>query len=195
MFGLALATVASATLAAPAPRIAEPSPPEARAALDRAAACIVAASPGVASEMLGSDFRSPIYRAKMDRLVDANRGCFEVKWLKANRLLMAGAMAEHLIERQSSPLNVRLAKAASSSPAKPLSATDAAAFCVSRSDPDGAAALLATAPGSDAETAAATALATALGLCWRGKSLELSPAALRSMVATASFRLLAAGES
>ena len=175
-------------------RIADPSTPEARLAVDRAAACLVGNSPEVAAEMLAMDFRSTAYRRKMDFLFDANRGCVKARWIKVNRLLVAGAVAEHLVERGETPLNARLVRVAPTSVATPRTPSDAAAFCVARSDPDGVAHLFATAPGSGEETAAAEALAPALGLCAQGRPLSVSPAGLRSMVATASFRLLAAAE-
>ena len=193
LVAIAYVAVAAPGFAAQRP-LAEPSTPAARVVLDEAAACLVKRSPKVAAELLVMDFRTPAYRQKMGFLFDANRGCVKARWIKANRLLIAGALAEHLIEGEAQPLNARLARLSPSSPAAPRTPSDAAAFCVARSDPDGTTRLLATAPGAPEEILAAQALAPALGLCMGGRPMSVSPAGLRSLIATASFRLLAAVE-
>jgi hypothetical protein len=187
--GIALATVA---IAAPRP-IAEPSSLEARATLAAAASCIAKASPEATADLLTSDFRTTAYRGKMDRVVDHNRRCIKAKWIRANRLLLAGALAEELLMGDPAPLNTRLARNAAVSGATALSPSDHVVMCVARSDPDGTARLFATVPGSPEEGVAAQSLALVTSRCAEGgPKLSVSSAGLRSMLATASYRLLAA---
>ena len=73
--------------------------------------------------------------------------------------------------------------------------TDAIAMCVARSIPDEVAALLSSEPGSEGEFVAIKAVQLVAGMCSRGEKLEISTTGLRSIVATATYRLLAAQES
>lgn len=172
-------------------RIADPSTPEARATLHQAASCLAKASAGEASGLLKMDFRSPAYRTKMDRLFDNNRKCVTSRWIRSNRLLVAGDLAESLLTASSQKVNVRLAMLPAQSLAKPRTPTDAVAFCAARSDPDGVAKLFSTPVASADETAAATALNLALSRCNQtGKAISASASGLRAMLATATYRLL-----
>ena len=67
-------------------------------------------------------------------------------------------------------------------------------MCLARSDSDHVAALLTSPIASEAETKAADALTPALKACSQGTSVVLEPYGLRAIVATASYRLLAAQE-
>lgn len=172
-------------------RIADPSTPEARTTLFQAASCLAKASSGEASGLLKMDFRSPAYRTKMDRLFDNNRSCITARWIRSNRLLVAGDLAESLLTAASQKVNVRLAMLPAQSPAKPRTPTDAVAFCAARSDPDGVAKLFSTPVASADEAAAATALNLAFSRCNQtGKAISASASGLRAMLATATYRLL-----
>lgn len=172
-------------------RIADPSTPEARTTLYQAASCLAKASADESSGLLKMDFRSPAYRAKMDRLFDNNRKCVTARWIRSNRLLVAGDLAEVLLAASSDKVNVRLAMLPAQSPAKPRTPTDAVAFCAARSDPDGVAKLLSTPVASVEEATAATALNLALSRCNQtGKAISATAAGVRAMLATATYRLL-----
>jgi hypothetical protein len=193
--GLLIVQASSVIAADPAP-IEAPSTPEARVTLYKAASCLAKASRGEASSLLKMDFRSPTYRAKMDRLFGNNRECITARWIKSNRLLVAGDLAENLLAGSQEKVNVRLAKLPADVTISPRTPTDAVAFCVARSDPNGVAKLFSTSVASAQEASAATALGVALNRCNQtGKAISTSPSGLRAMVATATYRLLEGQES
>ena len=172
-------------------RISDASTPEARVTLYKAATCLAKASAGEAGGILKMDFRSPTYRTKMDRLFENNRSCITARWIRSNRLLVAGDLAENLLMASPQKVNVRLAMLPPQSPAKPRTPTDAVAFCAARSDPDGVAKLFSTPVASADEASAAAALNVALSRCNQtGKAISASASGVRAMLATATYRLL-----
>lgn len=168
------------------------STPEARLALHEAAACLAQSSSNEARDLLKMDFRSKQYRTKMDRLFDNNRPCLRgVRYLRSNRLLVAGDLAEHLFASAPQKLNVRLAAIPTDKPSKPRTDMDRVAMCVARSDPDNVARLFGTGVATASETTASGLLTPALNACnSTGKAISVSPSGLRAMLATASFRLI-----
>ncbi|WP_343520591.1 hypothetical protein [Sphingomonas sp.] len=167
------------------------STPEALRTIQRFGACIANASTAKATATLAGDFRTPTYRRAIDQLVDANRLCPESRgWyrMRASRLLLAGAIAERLVERDGRPVNVELAKAAAKPAASTYSPTDSAAMCVVRSVPDDVAKLFASEVASDGEKAAADAVQPVMARCLNNPQVQISIDGLRAMLATAAFR-------
>jgi len=174
--------------------------PDARQTLARYAACVAEKSPDKVSDLLTQDFRQTSYGNGLRNLVRANELCARQvgtrgERLRGQNLPFAAALAEAMMAREAVPLKARLAKAATGKEAATFAPSDKVAMCVARSTPDEVAALFATEVGSDVETQAATKLLPVVKLCAQDVKLETSVAGLRSIVATASFRLLKAQES
>jgi hypothetical protein len=200
MMFLALIHIAAAALA---PAAAEPSnTPEGRAALAEFAGCIVKSSPDKVHSALTRDFRSRDYRRELKTLSEINRDCLD-GWeglqrsrrvqLRAGGLPFAAALAEAMMKRDNAPLNARLLRAAKIE-APTYAPSDRVAMCIARSDADHVAALLNSSIASEDEAKAAEELNPALRACSQGTSVVLEPYGLRAILATASYRLLAAGE-
>lgn len=217
MITLAFALLAAAQTPEPAPRMDNtPTPwpdpereqdgaiskadPDARQALARFAVCVAAKSPDKVTDLLTQDFLETSYGNGLRNLVRANDLCARQvgtrgERLRGQNLPFAAALAEAMMAREAAPLNARLAKAATGKEALTYAPSDKVAMCVARSTPDEVAALFATEVGSDGEEQAATKLLPVVKLCAQDLKLETSVAGLRSIVATASFRLLKAQES
>lgn len=186
-----------AMLAIAAPASAQELRPEAspaaRAALAEFAGCIARTSNDKVDAALTADFKTRAYGRALRSLSENNRDCFRSRGtMRAGGLPLAAALAEAMLHRSHEPLNVRLLRA-SAIDAPTFSATDRVAMCVARSDPDNSARLLSAGIASDAEAAAAAALEVAVKRCTpAGVGIDLTPYGLRSIVATASYRLLAA---
>jgi hypothetical protein len=170
-----------------------------RVALATYGKCVSEREPSEARRLLTADFNGSAYRNSLRLLsADAERECANHSVKPGERmgfgnLLFAGAIAEAMLEADASPLNARLVRAAAQK-IETYGPTDAIAQCLSRSLPDGVAALFASEPESAAETAAAQPLLQAVPACSRAAGVtarvELSIPALRAMVATAAFRLV-----
>lgn len=189
MIGLALILMLASVQAQPA---LPPSSPEALRTIQSFGSCIADASTAKAAQTLAGDFRTPAYRRSIDQLVEANRLCAASRgWsrMRASRLLLAGAIAERLIERDGKPVNVELTKAAAKPAASSYSPTDTAAMCVVRSVPDDVAKLFATEVATDAEKSAADAVQPVMVRCLPStSSVSITTDGLRAMLATAAFR-------
>lgn len=169
---------------------------EAQKTLNNYAACVTTRSPEKAARLLEQDFRTTSYRNAMRELSRANEGCARRVGLRgslrANGLPFAGALAEQLAEQSSEPLNIRLAKAIAGRTPATYGRTDEIAMCTVRSAPDDVAKLFATEAGSAEEAAAGEKVGAVAQLCSRNARLEIATHGLRAMLATASYRLLAA---
>ena len=100
---------------------------------------------------------------------------------------------ERLIEQDAEPLLTRLSMAVIGPEAETFSYTDEVAMCAVRGAPDIVARLFATEIETPDEQASFAALAPVVAYCTKDRTpVEASPLAMRSMLATASFRLLAA---
>lgn len=181
-------------------RIDRTTTPEARQTMMRFADCVLAKSPEKVRDLLVRDFRTTEYRNGLRNLARNNEGCAQQVGLRgsmrADNLPFAAALAETSLRRETGqPLNVRLARAATSSKATPFSPSDQVAMCVARSTPDDVAALFATEVGSDEETKMTASVQKTSELCARGAKVEMSATGLRSVIATASYRLIAGQES
>jgi hypothetical protein len=190
-----------ATPAAARDNVAVANTPEARVAAEAYAKCVVLRSPRESARVLSMNFTTSRYRTALKMLSkSAERTCARDTIgdgsLRGADLVFAGAVAEALLESSSQPVNVRLARLSAELKAVPFSPTDAVAACVARSDPNGTGKLFETAVGSEAEVEAAKALSFAVGRCAQQLTpMSMSPFGLRSILATASFRLLSAQES
>lgn len=176
---------------------------DARLAIEAYGACVVKLSPKESARVLSMDYKKSTYRTALKMLVmNAERPCawdsFGKGSMRGDDLSMAAAIAEALIEADPKAVNVRLAGIGAAQ-RTPLSKTDAVAHCLARSLPDQVGQLFATAPASAAETAAATPLLQAVPSCARAagtsNQYDLTIPAVRAIIATASFRILAAQES
>ena len=180
-----------------------PADGAARVALGEFGKCVAMAEPGESARVIGMDFTSARYRTALRLLADEARddcardAVGNGNALRSANLLMAGAIAEGLLAGSGEPLNARLLRAAQAS-VPTYSPTDAISQCLARSLPDDAARLFRAAPASPQEAEAATALQAAVPACTRaagvGQRMDASVAALRAMLATATFRLLHAME-
>jgi hypothetical protein len=177
----------------------ETNTPAARQAIETFGACMAERKPGEAHRLLTMDFTKSNYQTGLRLLSEeANRTCvretlMSARVMRSSDLLFAGSLAEALLEKESTPLNARLARSAGAT-VRSYSATDAVAQCLARSLPDQVAGMFATVPGSDAEGAAAAPLLEAVPVCARaagiGATIELTVPAVRAMVATAAYRLV-----
>ena len=166
---------------------------EARVAMQRFGTCVADRSRELAEDTIASDFTTRTYRSRIDRLIQANGDCFRDggRRMRSSRLLLAGAIAEALIESEGQPLNVRLARAALQPATRAYSASDQIAICVVRSLPDEVARLMVADVGSAEEAAAEAALAPGLTACaGRSRGVQSNNAGLRAILATAAYRSL-----
>jgi hypothetical protein len=164
----------------------------ARNSIQSYGACAASRSGTAARDVLMRDFTTRQYQQGLQVLSRNNQDCLRRRGrMRSSNLLFAGAMAEHLIEQSSEPLNARLARAASQPAVPAFSPTDRVAGCVVRSVPDEVARLFATEVASEAELSAAQALGPVMGQCnTERRPLSVSPAGLRAMLAAAAFRTL-----
>lgn len=162
-----------------------------RAQLDSFGACVAERSSARASAVLSRDFTTVSYRNGLRQLTRNNYDCYRTRARLRSNLVFAGAIAEQLLEREASPLNVRLAHAALQPATPAYSAADFVAICVVRSVPDEVARLFASPIDSESEAEAARALATPVTACSSGgPRIRVTTAALRAILATAAFRTL-----
>jgi len=174
--------------------------PEARLAIEAYGKCAAEKAPEEANRLLTMDFTSSGYSTGL-RLLSQDvarrcaRGAVPIgSAMRSASVLFSGAMAEALLEAETTPLNVRLVRSVGAeSPS--YSPTDAVAQCLARSLPDQVAMLFATVPASEAEAAATAPLLQAVPACARAAGIEaqveLSVPAVRAMTATAAYRLIA----
>ena len=179
------------------------SEPEARVAIQTLGKCVAERKPAEAHRVLVQDFTASDYEAGLRALSRGavrscvNRAIGGAGSLRSAELLFAGSLAEALLERDSVPLNVRLARNSGGEVAS-FSPSDSVAQCLARSLPDQVAALFATTPGSEAEENAAAPLLQTAPICARAAGiaagLDVSVAGLRAIVATAAYRLVSSFE-
>jgi hypothetical protein len=194
-----LALLIALALAAQPPRDRAPqSSPGARASIDRFGRCAAQRSPAYAAETLARDFTTHTYRSALRNLARANEGCFGQRRgrMRSADLLFAGALAEGLLAADPTPLNARLARAATRPAIPALSGSDLIAICVVRSVPDDVARLFATPVASEGETAALASLEPALAACnGTGQAFDVSGPGRRAILATAAFRTVRAAQA
>ena len=167
-----------------------PSTLEARIAAQDFGACVADTSAVVARDVLKRDFTTRAYDRSLRRLIGGTEDCLRRRGsMRSSSLILAGAIAERLIEREDGPINVRLARAALRPSAPTFSVSDRAANCVVRSVPDDVARLFESEVAGDAETTMTDQLRPVLAACLgTGQPIEATPAGLRAILATAAFR-------
>ncbi|QZD95352.1 hypothetical protein [Qipengyuania gelatinilytica] len=170
-----------------------------RAAVEAWTACIANERTDEVREVLALDFRSDEYRNKMKALAKArvSSECFNAmprsyRKIELGGLPFAGGLAEQVIEMDDEPLLQRLSMAALAGDVPTYSRTDAIAQCMARGAPHLVAILFDTEINSGEEIEALAELQPVSAACTRGAALEASPFGMRSMLATASYRLLVA---
>lgn len=171
-----------------------------RAAVAAWTACIADEQSDRVASVLVRDFRSRAYKSEMLSLAKArvSKACFEAmpreyRRIELGGLPFAGGLAEQMIKRGNEPLVRRLSTAALAQEVPTYSASDRIAMCVVRGAPHLAARLFETPVSSSEEAEALAGIKPAADVCAAGaQRLEASALGMRSMLATASFRLLAA---
>ena len=121
-------------------RLDQANTPEARQAIERFGTCTAKLQPGEAKRLLAMDFTSTGYRTGLRLLAtETERKCAYGSIgrgkMRSSNLLFSGAMAEALLEADSTPLNSRLARSANARVSS-YSPTDTVAQCLARSLPD-----------------------------------------------------------
>jgi len=199
LLALALIGLISSVSVAQKPRLEE-NVEKQRAAVAAWTTCIADENPEEVGELLYLDFRSDEYRSKLDSLSKklVSSECFNAmprsyRRIRLGGLPFAGGLSERMIERDKEPLLNRLSMAAIGAEAPTYSYTDRAAMCTARGAPHLVAVLFKTEVSSDEEATALQQIQPVLDVCTAGDNrIEASPLALRSMLASASYRLLAA---
>jgi hypothetical protein len=166
-------------------------------------ACIAAEKPDDVRRVLTQDFTSTAYKTGIKALAETrvSKECFEAmpreyRSIRLGGLPFAGGLAEHMLEADSEPLLQRLSMAALGPAAATHSRTDEIAMCMVRGAPDMVAGLFGSEIETDTERKALAELKPVADICAGGAGqFEASPLGLRSMLATASYRLLAAQKS
>lgn len=171
-----------------------------RASVQAWTACLAAEKSDDAHRILVQDFNSTSYKLGIRALAQTrvSKECFEAmpqayRSIRLGGLPLAGGLAEHLLEAVETPLLKRLSMAALGSAAQTYSPTDAIAMCMVRGAPHSVAGLFGTEIETADERAALEELKPVADVCDGGAGkFEASALGLRSMLATASYRLLAA---
>ena len=175
-----------------------------RLAVEAWTACIADEFENRVHEVLMLDYRSREYARKLEDLAEEriSERCFDAmprnyRRIELSGLPFAGGLAEQAMENASEePLLMRLSMAAIGKPAPVFSYTDRVANCAVRGAPHLVATLFESEVASVEETDALEQLAPVYMVCTQGGSaIEASPLAMRSMLATASYRLLASQDS
>ncbi len=195
----AIGLVSGLAHAQPRPRL-EQNVAKQRAALDHWTGCIAAEEEQRVRAVLKLDYRDDGYKSELADLsrTRVSRECFDsiprrYRKMRLTGLPFAGGLAEKIIEMDEEPLLARLSKAVLYPEIEAFSYTDRVATCTVRGAPHLVAALLKTGYETESELAALAQLAPTVGYCSQGGArIEASPLAMRSMLATASYRLLAA---
>ena len=170
---------------------------EGRLAMKAYGQCIARKAPTEAARILTMNFTTAAYRTGLKMLSEeGRRSCAAASvgkgTMRSPGILFAGEVAEALIRSGPAPTCNALAKAAMA-PATPyFSHIDRIAICVVRSAPDQVSALFDAERDSAGETKALDDLTYAVAWCAKAmetkKPLEINPAGLRAMLATAAFR-------
>lgn len=195
MVGIALAVAPLSTARAADARHGEVSS-LAITTLHHFARCIVEHDQAGATALLAMDFRSPAYQKALRLLAYHHNNClYRNGQLKFGGILMAGAMAERLLEKSArgADLPSRVALDPSKPPIQVGDPMELTSICIVRDKPAEVAALLSTEPASSSEQAATQALGpTIMGCVKAGKKMHLNTPALRALLALEAYRLVQA---
>jgi hypothetical protein len=160
-------------------------------AIQKFGRCAVQRSPTGAAKLLSMDFRTEEYGTAMRRFFKGHSYCIPGTEMASHGLLVAGALAESLLEtsHRGDALQQRLA----TPPAVPLKArseTELMALCAVNKAPERVAALLKQPVASDEEVEALKILEPALTACLaKGQALRVNRPGLRSLLALAAWRI------
>lgn len=193
---LGLALCLALTLAVPAGAqqrddrrsdLEQPSSAVAVKKLHQYSRCVALRFPTRAANVLAIDYRTPEYGAAISKLAQSQRSC-AWGYLHFNRMLLAGGLAETLLERDGAKgLGTRLSGQASIEARDDIEFTS---LCIVRKTPDAVVALLATEPASDAEKTALNAITPMLPGCIRnGMQVRFNRQGLRAVLALAAYRI------
>lgn len=170
-----------------------PSTPEDLRALDRFSHCVAQRQPNQSAALLAMDFRANGYESGLRRLAQGNRGCAPLGRLAFSGVLLAGGLAEAVLQRSGASRDVA-ARTALDPARPPLQARDEnelMSVCTVRAVPALVQGLLATEVASQEEAAAIRALMSQVGECLAsGMSLRVNRPALRAALALATFRIV-----
>ena len=199
---LAFLFAAAALVAAPASAQSKPRSEQdvalQRGSLEAWTACITSEKADEVHRILVQDFTSDSYKLAIRSLAQTrvSKGCFEsmpreYRSIRLGGLPFAGGLAEHMLEADPEPLLKRLSMAALGPSAKAHSRTDEIAMCIARGAPQEVAALFGTKYETEDERGALARLRPVADICTGGAGkFEASALGLRSMLATATYRLL-----
>ena len=154
------------------------------------AACIVNQTPQGAREALALDSASSEYHKKLIRIAEGHKDqCVGGNNMRFNDVLLAGALAERLLQLYDAPPRfVPMIASAKAIPAH--DAMEVMAVCVTRTVPDKVWALFATDPTSQDEIAALNAMSpTIVGCIKSGQKIALNKPGLRAALAISAYRL------
>jgi hypothetical protein len=192
---LSFASPIAAQTSSPATVGSQSRLPVVRAA-HRYAGCVVTHRAAEARALLAMDFRTRAYGRAMQRLYRARLDCnhvFEdVGGFRSSGLLVAGSLAEALLQRDlaGQPLAPRVAY----DPARPViqarNEGEVMAICVVRTGPAETSRLLATVPDSRDEYDALVAMSPVLSGCTPRGQARFTREALRAIIALAAYRLV-----
>jgi hypothetical protein len=185
---------AGASAAAAAPADEQRWTPEELRMLHDYTRCVVEANPNQTARLLKLDYRTASYRRSLQNLAASTRHCSRVGGrLRMSRVLLAGSAAEALLPRALAgrPLDSAVALDPAKTPIQARDDGEYLGLCAVRSMPGPVAALLATAPGSEAEKRALAAVTPGLSPCLRaGAAATLNRPAVRALVALAAYRIV-----
>lgn len=163
-------------------------------AMHKYGACVVAASPRRAEQILAMDYRSKAYREQMRDFAQYHDRCIAPNWrMHFSQMLFAGAVAEALLASQAKTAELPQILAYDPSRAKmdARSESEAMALCTAMQAPDATAELLGTEPATEPEIAAVAKVEAVLPNCLKKDSkLSLNPPALRALLALAAWRIV-----
>ena len=163
-------------------------------AIHNFAACIVDTTPRGAEDVLALDYRSPAYAKQMNRLTQghADSRCVSASRMRFSDVLLAGGMAERLLEEKVNPDRFAslVAYDATKAPIEARSPTELTAICVIRAEPAKTFAIFKTDPTTADESRAMQAIgATLLNCVKAGQKMSFNKPGLRAMFALAAYRL------
>jgi hypothetical protein len=169
--------------------------PDAVQAVHNFSACLVRKAPADAYGLLAIDVPGPVYMAKLQSAVKSHRCLKKGASLRADGLLLAGTLAEALLETKFQPSIPPEQLGPDPQRALPAAQNERDAFgqCTVLRAPKAITSLFATAPATDRETRAFEALKPTMSSCLkRNQKLNDNHPALRSILALAAWRIVSA---
>ena len=156
--------------------------------------CVADTTPKGAEHLLAIDYRTKEYHEAISRLMKGHSDgrCFSAAAMRANQILIAGAMAERLLIEKVKPSGFATAIAydASKPPIAARSPAEMTSICVLRAEPAKSYAIFRTEPTSADESHAMQAIAPTLMNCVKaGQKMSFNKPGLRASLALAAYRL------